>query len=555
MLDGFRPFFESLSSRRTALLVAGALLAVVLVALQNVGAFPLDAADFAFFAVLAFLVALYRPGWMFLVFVSLLPLETVDVAPAELGLSLRPYQLAGGAALAALALRAFSGKLSFRLSKPSWRDWLVVFLVAGGFLAAAGSPDKSQAFKQAVVVLSFGAIYWLSRQFLRGVADLRAALPFFLSSGALVSLYAAWQNGRFVRGLQAFESMPGRANAAFAEPDWLGMYLVATVGLLYGLLFYLDRERDVGAASSGGVAGPKTDGSRIVGRLFLHVLLVLSYVALILTVARSAWLGTALATALFIKASVTHGSWKPAEWRWRNGLRQGVGIAACGLVAAGVVSALHLTTFQLDNRIQSTASGLQRITVACDDGDAGLPERIGDVSELGRYGCRHIDLEAVGRERASGKAVFETYRNDPNVDIRKRIYAAVFGIVAEHPVLGIGWGGVSRYLGTDDRGTGLNASNAFLEAWLGSGLAGAAAFSILWFSLLVGAVRNFLRPKNDEVRALALSIVLSGAGMTVFNLFNSGILLGFVWVWMAAASALPGRKERSGPGRFRVLAR
>jgi hypothetical protein len=532
MLEQGILFFKSINVRQASLVAASVVLLSALIALQNLGIFPLGPGDFFFFAGLAFLIALYRPGWAFLFFVAVLPLETVNLAPAELGIALRPYQLFGGVTMAALVLRALSKNLAFSLRRPSWREWSVAVLAAGGFVALVGAPDAGRALKQAVVVASFGVLYYLARQFFQNVGDLKAALPFVLASGMAVSLYAVWQNVRFAGGLGAFEVMPGRPNATFAEPDWLGMYLAMMAALVYGLLFYLDTKRE-------GVFKKFPDSSvRALGILSLYGLLALFFVALILTVARSAWLGAALATLLFVAAVLTGGSKNVSEWRWRRALAQVSGITAVGLISLAIVSVFHLTTFQLSNRAQSVASGLQKITVAC-DGPVDLPEKIEGVDTLAQYGCRHIDLEDIDQEVAAGKTIRETYRDDPNVGIRRKIYGTVFSLIGGHLLTGIGWGSASGFLGTDERGAGLNASNAFLEVWLGSGLVGFVSFTALWFFGLYMAARTFFsETATEKQRTTALFVGLSGVGMTVFNLFNSGILLGFVWVWLAAAAVV-----------------
>jgi hypothetical protein len=527
---------RSWSSKKVGLAAAGVFLLVALGVLWNVEIFPWAWWDFSFFAVLAFLITLYRPGWAFLLFLVLLPLETVDIAPEGLGVSLRPYQLLGAWIAGAVVLRAAAGRLSFSLVRPSGGDVLVGAIVIGGFLAAGSAPEQALAFKQALVVLSFGILYWVGRQFLYNAADVWIAAPFFLVSGVWVSVYALWQNVRFTRGAEAFEVMPGRPNAFFAEADWLGMYLVVLMSVVYAMLFAFGRQE--GAESRRPPVSRKERWfvwCRENGwlKMLLWVLLVAIVMALVLSVARSAWLGAAASTVLFAGAAAVRGYKEEKGWRVGGGYAIGVGLALA--VSIGLIHIFQLTSFELLNRAQSTASGLQKITIACEE-DGAVPEQVATVEELASYGCAHINLEEIEAARASGKTVREIYRNDPNVDIRKRIYQTVFSMIGEHPVLGIGWGGASRFLGSDERGAGLNASNAFLEVWLGSGFLGFAAFVVLWGGALVCAARAFWKESSLKRQAVALFVVLSGAGMSVFNLFNSGILLGFVWVWLAIAA-------------------
>lgn len=535
MAESFIRRVNSFASRKSALLVSTLVLNLVLIVFQNVGVFPLEMGDFAFFILLTFLIVLYRPAWGFLFFVSLAPLEIVNVAPEVAGVALRPYQLAGALTAAALALRILLKSVTFRFIRLTWTDALVAAIVTGGFLSAFAAPESGPALKQAVIIFSFGILYMLCRQFLRNVADAKAIIPFVLGPGAIVGVYAVWQNIRFVLGEESFAVMPGRANATFAEPDWLGMYLVVMVSLVYALLFSSH------AKASGFIEEARELRDRKIllensKRFFLYGLLLLFFTALILTVARSAWLGTIAASLVFAAAVASRGSYNIFEWRWRAGLSEGTGIAVTGMIAVGIVLAFHLTTFQLFNRAQSVASGWQKITVSCED-ETILPEHVPSVSDVEAYGCRHINLEERESEKARGRSVQEVYRDDPNVNIRKKIYGTVFGLIQEHPFAGVGWGNISAYLGKDDRGAGLNASNVFLEVWLGSGFIGFIAFCALWFGVLWMALRIWCRSETgSDVSAAALFVLLSGIGLTVFNLFNSGILLGFVWVWLAVAA-------------------
>ncbi len=544
MSDLFIRWAQSLCSKRTALLAATFVLFVVLLVLQNSGVFPLQTEDFIFFVLLTFLIVLYRPAWGFLFFVSLVPLEIVNVAPETLGVALRPYQLVGALTFVALIFRYLSKSLGFRFVRLTWIDIPVAFMIIGGFLSASVAAQGGAAFKQSVVVFSFGVLYALSRQFLRNAADTKAIVPFVLGSGAIVSMYALWQNVRFAFGQESFEVMAGRANATFAEPDWLGMYLVALVSLVYALLFSLGSHGKATSKEAGNNHKEMAVSERF-RQFLLYGLLFFFFVALILTVARSAWLGVAVASILFIVAAISRGFPTIAEWCWKEGLLQGIAVAAIGLIALGTVLVFHLTTFQLFNRAQSVTSGWQKITVSCNE-KVVLPEHVPTAADIEAYGCRHINLEERESEQSQGRFIQEVYRDDPNVNIRKRIYGTVFGLIRENPFFGIGWGNVSAYLGKDERGAGLNASNVFLEVWLGSGLIGFIAFCALWFGALYSVLCVWFRSEKSSREALvALFVVLSGAGLTVFNLFNSGLLLGFVWIWLATAAigAKPLRKN------------
>ena len=131
-----------------------------------------------------------------------------------------------------------------------------------------------------------------------------------------------------------------------------------------------------------------------------------------------------------------------------------------------MIAGFHLTTFDLTDRAGSAASGQQRITVSCDTPTV-LLESIADISELSSYGCRFIRLEAIDAEQAAGKFIGTVSRPDPSIEARRVISRTTFETLRSHWLFGIGWGSIGNILGTDDRGASLNASNAFLEAWLG----------------------------------------------------------------------------------------
>jgi O-antigen ligase len=144
-------------------------------------------------------------------------------------------------------------------------------------------------------------------------------------------------------------------------------------------------------------------------------------------------------------------------------------------------------------------------------------------------------LENIEKEKANGKIVSEIYRQDPNVNTRKIIYQKTWQEIRNHPILGIGWGSINKILGADERGTPLNASNAFLEIWLGSGLLGFLSFLTLLGYVFWRNSKKLLSAISPEAKLFAIFVLSSLSGIIVFNLFNSGILLAFFWVFLAIA--------------------
>ncbi|MDP2837745.1 MAG: O-antigen ligase family protein [Candidatus Moranbacteria bacterium] len=507
-----------------AVLLFGSMVGVFsFIILENKHVLPLTLTTFLFFSLVAFLLALYRPGWVFLLFVASIPLEVISVAPEVLGgVMLRPYQWLAVILLMAVAMRFVSGRLPFRLLQPRWFDVLPLLVALGGFLALLEAPVFAVSFKQALVVTSFVGVYFLGRIFFRTLFDVLQALPFFLVSSAVVLGYALWQNLRFLAEQESYQVMVGRPNATFAEADWLGMFVIVVLGAVSTLLFHFISQ----------IVERGQNMVRSAGLVFMTLYLVSVYVILILTVARSAWLG---ASALFMTMIILSAWWYHGQKSRRS--RMKITLFSCimgaSLLGAGVlVYDFHLSPFELGNRIQSTGSGLQNITVACEN-DRVLPERIATVDDLVALGCRHIDLKAVASEKEAGKFVQKILRDDPNVAIRRGIYEETFTLLKAHLFLGIGWGSASAFLGTDERGAGLNASNVLLEVWLGSGLIGMAAF-VLWLGLIVyTSLRWYQETEEEGERLFVLFLFTTLAGMMVFNLFNSGILLGFFFLFLA----------------------
>ena len=540
----FKEALEELFKNTTKLylILANTLLVVFAIWFSNAGLLPFkNVSDFAFFALLALILGLYRPGWTFLFFIGTLALESINLAPKQFGLMLRPYQFFGFITIAALLVQVIARRLTFSLPKFRWYDGLPIIFAAAGFLSSFTAISRGVSLKQSIILSSFIALYFLVRIYVQSIEDAKRIVPFFLSSGLIVVLYAVWQNVRFIAGANSFEVMPGRPNGTFAEPDWLGIYLVFLLATILTIIYQQNRKNNIIALVS------------------YYLFLTLVFVALVLTVSRSAWLGAAFVIIVFLKFVVldryleksllAKSGWKKLceilkfeKWVWKKaGLQLAYVLISAGVALLFVVIA-PLTHFQLGNRAASTG-GLQKITIACNS-DNIVPAKIEDISQLAEYGCRHINLEDIEKERAAGNEILEILRPDPNVNIRSVIYQKSIAQIKLHPVFGIGWGNISQILGTDDRGAGLNASNIFLEIWLGSGLLGLVSFVVLLGYVLISSISLFLSSK--EKSSAGLMFVIAGlAAIVVPNLFNSGIFLGFVWVYLAVAAGLLSEKFKN----------
>ena len=462
-----------------------------------------------------------------------IPLERADLLPFISSITLRPYQL-----IAVLLLAVMIAEWFF-LKKKNWKelrqklnltDRLLLIFLAGGFLAVYSTYNPNMAFKQAVILLSFAAIYFLTRAELKKPADFYLTGKILLAVGFFISLGALIQNWLFVHHYNSGEVMPGRPDFGFAEPDWLAMYLVMNLALIYtSLLVWYEKKLDKS----------KREGA------FLTVALVVDGAALLLTVARSAWLGAAVVTVLFF--ILTFLFWHRSELKkwWRLSGQIILGF----LVALGLIYFLSLTNFKLEQRWQSAQNGWQTITVSCSKFPENLPKKINRMAELEKYGCRHINLEEIKREREKGHYVTEIARPDPNVNLRRKIYETAWQEIKKHWWRGIGGGNSALILGKDELGHGFNASNIFLEIWLSNGLLGLASFLgilgiLIWQTFHFA--RNFLSYSRDFFFFANIFLVLSLAAFLIPNLFNAGLLLGWVWLWLGAVSRiLSGQKEKT----------
>lgn len=523
----FLSFFSHIRLQRVLLLLGALVASLACIILQNNHVLPLDVSTFVFFSLVFLLFALYRPAWAFFLFVSMLPFEITNLLPPSLGLSsvLRPYQFIALILLGAVFIRWGAKRLPFHMFQPRVFDLLPLFLLLGSFLATIQAPLRGVAFKQALVMTSFVGIYFLGRIFFRTVYDVRRALPFFLVSSVVVFSYALWQNIRFLHSQVSFQVMVGRPNATFSEADWLGFYVLFVLVVFYVIL----------ASLLSSFKDSQSHDEKVWRWIKLALVLggmTLGYVVLLISVARSAWLGVLGVTGIFGLALLL----KRGSMLFRDTVRSTsfftMGAMGALAVALLLVTLIPLTSFQLLNRGVSTVSGLQKITISCFSADTALPEKILDMNDLIRNGCRHILLEERVSEEAAGRFIHEVYRADPNVSVRKEIYKVVWQKIQEHPWLGIGFGNITAFLGNDERGAGLNASNIFFEVWLGSGIVGMLSFVCFWFLLLIRAV-IWYREEEGSDRFFALFLFSAFFGITIFNLFNSGLLLGCFFFFLS----------------------
>ncbi len=457
-------------------------------------------------------LAMYRPIVACIVLVSVVPLEIVNIAPEMLGIALRPYHM-----IALCVTCAVGGAVVVRSQKYqqfSWNifDTIIALFVCAGAVSAVGAHASQEIWMQTMIVGVFGIVYFVIRFFVGGVKEVVALMPVVISSGVVVSVYAIVQNILFAYGYVHKEIMPGRPNATFTEPDWLGVYLVFVCAVCLSYLYYNTVQPHM-----------QKFFSRVV-----YVALFVVFVALILTVARSAWLGVLSVCCVYCGVLLV-------QKRYSVCMQHALRIVLLGSGAVCTVVFLHLTAFELDNRVYSAGTGDQEITVSCATHTAQMEvEQIGhiaDVAELHRYDCRHINLEDIAREKHAGQHVFTITRDDPNVVARASVYAQTLSAIAARPFTGHGWGQSGNILGTDAAGTPLNASNIFLEIMVSTGIIGTLLFGILIVCTVYYSYRLMRTQQGHVYNSVGLFALLGMVAILVPNMFNAGLLLGFVWVY------------------------
>lgn len=469
-------------------------------------------------------------------FVGSVALENIILAGGFLPIQLRPYQFLGGILILALAILFISRRLGFRFLKPIWIDWLVFSLIPFSFLALASASNKAISLKNNLILISFAALYYLTRNFLRTREDLTKTVAFFAISFLTTILFGFYQVLADKFGAKSFEAMFGRPNSTFSEPDWLGIYLCFALAIFLTLIFYFARSRQ------------KTFLSKKYILLFLDVLVFLDIILLILTLSRSACIGAGIVTLFYVLLNLPKPHYRAiAELCGQNQklfFRETIIILSIILLSIISVYFGKLSKFDIFDRARSTATSEQKITIACES-NAGIPASIGDVNELAKYNCRHINLEEIDYYKQQGKVVTEIFRKDPNVLTRGQIYRKSLEIIRKHPILGVGFGTITQALGVDERGAGLNESNIFLQVWAGSGIFGLIVFVAAFGYLFIYSFRRIspICPlnniigcpiiKDDFEKTLGVFIALGIIALIIPNLFNAGLFMGIFWLGLA----------------------
>ncbi len=380
----------------------------------------------------------------------------------------------------------------------------------------------------------------MARNFVRKKSDVAKTAFFFIGSYFITAIYAFYQVFADKFGLKSFEAMFGRPNSTFAEPDWLGVYLVFALAVLLTLIFYFSCSKQ---------AHPILKKYAL---MVLDLLVFSNIILVILTLSRSAWIGAAAIIVFYLIALIPARkalNTRKKVGEWKLFLREAAVIISMLAISLAAVHFAKLSKFDIFDRARSAATNEQKITIACAPG-ANIPEIISSANELEKFGCRHINLEEIGSYRSQGKTVTEIFRKDPNVMTRGMIYQKSWEILRAHPILGVGYGTITQALGTDERGSGLNESNIFLQIWAGSGIMGLLAFVGIFGYLFIYALRRVspVCPINkiigcpvvedDFEKTLNVFAVLGILAIIIPNLFNAGLLMGMFWLGLAIFASI-----------------
>lgn len=527
-----REIFENLKNilkkEISILWIFSVLLGLALIVLQIKNKLPLRPGDFVFISILALLVALYRPRWMFLLFVSLVPLENVILASGFLPIQLRPYQFVGAILAIAMVILWGAKRLNFKLLKPIWIDWLVFSIVPLSLLSLINSPNKNASLKNNLILFSFVVLYYIVRNFLRDRKDLVETAYFFIGSNLVVLFYGFYQVFADKFGARSFEVMFGRPNSTFTEADWLGIFSCFSLAIIFSMSLFKAKTK--------------------IAHYALYIMIFLNLTLLILTLSRSAWIGAVIVIFFWLVFSLYRKSEVRTSFTPRKFTYNLILIILISLASLAAIQFGKLSKFDIFDRARSAATNEQKITITCDN-SANIPQTIASTDELAQYGCQFISLEEIDFYKSQGKVVTEIFRKDPNVMTRSQIYKKSFEIIREHPILGVGFGTITQNLGADERGAGLNESNIFLQIWASSGILGLIAFVIIFGYLFIYSFRRIspICPlnkiigcpiiKDDFEKNLNIFLILGILALLIPNLFNAGLLMGLFWVGMAGITS------------------
>ena len=551
---------------------------VLLVVAQMIGCLPLNIILFGTLSIGILFLAIKFPRQTFWLFLAMLPLENIIISPENIPVAIRPFQLIGGILLIVLLLSAIFknkvniggrenasgyGKIKFkllRLTLPSLAifkmekiktkdsqiylnpiDRLVIFLGVASLIGVQFAPNPDRSLKLSLVFFSFLIFYWVARNFTRSFKHLLENVWFFLIGVDVVLIFGLYQKIAEKFGWLSFQVMDKRVNSTFTEPNWLGMYLVFALAVFLGVKYLFNVLHNNNKKDSL-QALTKVNSVLIghwsvfqIGQVIVNVYLFFIATVVITTASRSAWLG---ATGVLVIYGLI--IWlKQSSWQALRTVFLMMGII---ILAIGFLKVFGLSDFHLVDRATSSASGMQKITISCQSKNNSEKiiennTKIENLQELEKYGCKHINLEEIEQEIFNGNIVKEVFRPDPSIGVRKDVYKKSWLEIKKNWLFGQGLGSSSFFLGKDDLGHGLNSSNIFLEVLISMGVIGLMLFVIILATpfivglklLQIKAGKYGKQPKE----IIGVFFLLTFFAIIIPNLFNTGFLIAFLWIWLA----------------------
>lgn len=443
------------------------------------------------------------PKPLFFIFIFFIPFEIYKLRLGNL-ISLRSYQAVAVLLLIFLAYFYFKGKIKteelFAIFRSPISKLLAVYFIVS-LISLINSPDIKNGIQETLVLLSFLTIYWLVLFFVRTEKDVRNIFYIIIASGTVAALIGLVQVAAYKFGLGLIEVMPGRPNSILPEPDWLGFFMVFALAVLIAVQYF--ESFDV-----------KLFWVKILrNKYFYYGINVLFYIVIILTIARASWLAGIGMVGLYLFLIFIDKN-NP----FGQVFVQGFKILFFLFLGLAVIYIFSLTPFSLKNRFLSIVTSQETHAIAVD------PKTGKEVS---------IEKKKIVDYKKQGIEVKEKKVQDINILIRRESFTDNFDIILKHPFLGIGFGGIETAFGN-----GINANNIFMEVWIGSGIVGLIIFVLIFYCVFREWLFYYIKKRTGENKAYLYFIILGLVAVIIPNIFNSGLFLGFFWVYLGIASNL-----------------
>lgn len=443
------------------------------------------------------------PKALFFLLVFLIPFEIYKLPVGGI-IHLRPYQIAALVLLLMVGYHYLAGKISTGdlmrpLKSPISKILFIYFLIS--LISLVNAPDLKNGLQDTLILLSFLIIYWLVAYFVHTASDAAAALFTIVLSGFFASLVGLAQIIAYKAGMKLIEVMPGRPNSILPEPDWFGFFMVLALASLIAVKYLKQKDTKLAAFKV------------FRSNYFQSIIHVLFYMMIILTVARASWLAAIAIIGFFIFLIFIY-----KNNSIYSAFSEGLKILVVFLVSLGIIYSFSLTDFSLKNRFLSIITREEVHAVATD------PESGEEIS---------ISREKAEEYKKKGIEVKKKKVKDVNVLRRTESFTDSLDIAFKHPVLGIGFGGITTVFGE-----GINANNIFIEILVATGVIGLMVFMPIFYYIFREGIYCFIKRRGSENIGFLFFILLGLIAMTIPNVFNSGLFLGFFWLYLGLASSI-----------------